>query len=72
MVNKFKVTLVHFARPTPDADLCMRVDLPLDKKLWKIRTGPPGHRPVFSKTPYCATWDALFAIINCSVKQLLK
>ena len=23
------------------ADLCMRMDLPLDKKLWKIRTGPP-------------------------------
>ena len=22
--------------------LCMRVDLPLDKKLWKIRIGPPG------------------------------
>ena len=27
------------------ADLCMRMDLPLDKKLWKIRTGPPGRRP---------------------------
>ena len=26
------------------ADLCMRMDLPLDKKLWKIRTGPQGHR----------------------------
>ena len=26
------------------ADLCMRMDLPLDKKLWKIRTGPPDHR----------------------------
>ena len=25
------------------ADLCMCVDLPLDKKLWKIRTGPPGR-----------------------------
>ena len=24
------------------ADLCMSMDLPLDKKLWKIRTGPPG------------------------------
>ena len=46
------------------ADLCMRMDLPLDKKLWKIRTGPPGRRaagppgrravagrgPAFSKT----------------------
>ena len=29
----------------------MRVDLPLDKKkLWKIRTGPPGCGPAFSKT----------------------
>ena len=28
---------------TPKPDLCMRVDLPLDKKLWKIRTGPSGH-----------------------------
>ena len=26
------------------ADLCMRMDLPLDKKLRKIRTGPPGRR----------------------------
>ena len=25
------------------ADLCMRMDLPLDKKQWKIRTGPLGH-----------------------------
>ena len=24
-----------FYTPKPDADLCMRVDLPLDKKLWK-------------------------------------
>ena len=32
------------------ADLCMRMDLPLDKKLWKIRTGPPGRWPAFSKT----------------------
>ena len=27
------------------ADLCMRMDLPLDKKLWKIRTGPLGCGP---------------------------
>ena len=26
--------------PKPDADLCMCVDSPLDKKLWEIRTGP--------------------------------
>ena len=28
-----------FCTPKPDADLCMCMDLPLDKKLWKIRTG---------------------------------
>ena len=32
-----------FCTAKPDADLCMRMDLPLDKKLWKIRTGPPGR-----------------------------
>ena len=26
------------------ADLCMRMDLQLDKKLWKIRTGPRSCR----------------------------
>ena len=26
------------------ADLCMSMDLPLDKKLWKIRTGPRSRR----------------------------
>ena len=33
--------------PKPDADLCMRVDLPLDKKTVENQdwaTGPPGHR----------------------------
>ena len=29
--------------PKPDADLCMRMDLQLDKKLWKIRTGLLGR-----------------------------
>ena len=39
------------------ADLYMSVDLPLDKKMWKIKTGPPGRRaiagrgPAFNKTP---------------------
>ena len=33
-----------FYTPKPDADLCMRLDLLLDKKLWKIRTGPPGRQ----------------------------
>ena len=30
--------------PKPDADLCMRMDLQLDKKTVEIRTGPLGHR----------------------------
>ena len=37
MVNELKLTVVHVAHV---ADLCMCVELPLDKKLWKIRTGP--------------------------------
>ena len=40
MVNEFKLTVVHFARP-------MRVDLPLDKKTVENQgraTGPPGLR----------------------------
>ena len=32
METKFKV-----CTPKPDAGLCMSVDLPLGKKLWKIR-----------------------------------
>ena len=31
-----------FCTPKLNADLYMSVDLPLDKKLWKIRTGSPG------------------------------
>ena len=54
MISEFKLTVVHFARPNPmepDADLWMRVDLPLDKKLWKIRTGTLGHRAVVGRGP---------------------
>ena len=46
MITKFKV-----CTPKPDADLCMRVDLPPDKKLWKIRTWPPGRRAVVGRGP---------------------
>ena len=45
MVNEFKLTMVH-CRPKPDADGCMRVDLQLDKKLWKIRAGPLDRRAI--------------------------
>ena len=46
MVTKFKV-----CTPKPDADLCMRVDLPPDKELWKIRTWPPGRRAAVGRGP---------------------
>ena len=32
MVNEFKLTVVHFFMPKPDANLCMHVNLLLDKK----------------------------------------
>ena len=47
MVNEFKLTVVHFCTPKPDADLLMRVDLPLDKKTVENQdwaTGPLGLR----------------------------
>ena len=42
------------------ADLCMRMDLPLDKKLWKIRTGPRSRRVVAGREPWRAAgrWAA--------------
>ena len=50
MVNEFKLTGVH-CTPKPDTDLRMRVDLSLDKKLWKIRAGPPGRRAIAGRGP---------------------
>ena len=38
-----------FALCQPNADLCMCVELPLDKKLWKTRTGP---RAVAGRGPW--------------------
>ena len=49
MVTKFKV-----CTPKPDADLCMRVDLPLDKKIvdnQDLATGPPGRRAGVGRGP---------------------
>ena len=46
MVNELKFAVVHFTHQNP-ADLCMRVDLPLDKKTMENQdwaTGPPGRR----------------------------
>ena len=67
MVNKFKLTVVHVAHLNPmQIDLCMCVELPLDKNLWKIRTGPRatttlgcwavGRWPAFSKTRVGGVW----------------
>ena len=60
MVNEFKL-----CTPKPDADLCMRVDLPLDRKTMEneewatgppgLRTaGPPGRRAVAGRGPRAA------------------
>ena len=51
MISEFKLTVVHFARPIPPKPDGLRVDLPLDKKLWKIRTGPLGHWAVAGRGP---------------------
>ena len=52
MVNEFKLTVVHL--PKRDVDLCMRVDLLLDKKGVENQdwaTGPPGRMPLRAAGP---------------------
>ena len=50
MVNEFKLTVVHFARPNPMQICACAWIYRWTKKLWKIRTGqdwvtgPPGLR----------------------------
>ena len=50
MVNEFKLTVVHFARPNPMQICACAWIYRWTKKLWKIRTGqdwatgPPGRR----------------------------
>ena len=70
MISEFKLTVVHFPRPIPPKPDGLRVDLPLDKKLWKIRTGPLGHWAVAGRGPWAAgllltkplkTWFELFS-----------
>ena len=52
MVNEFKLTVVHFARPNPMQICACAWIYRWTKKLWKIRTGqdwaagPPGRRAV--------------------------
>ena len=45
-----------FYTPKPDPHLCMCVDLQLDKKLWKIRIGPPGRRAVAGRWAVVGRW----------------
>ena len=42
MVNEFKLTVVHFARPNPMQICACAWIYRWTKRLWKIRTGPPG------------------------------
>lgn len=44
MVNEFKLTAVHFARPNPMQICACAWIYRLTKKLWKIKTGPLGCR----------------------------
>ena len=44
MVNEFKLTVVHFARPNPMQICACAWIYRWTKKLWKIRTGLPGRR----------------------------
>ena len=44
MVTEFKLTVVNFARPN-QMQICARAWIyRWTKKLWKIRSGPPGRR----------------------------
>ena len=43
MVNEFKLTVVHFARPNPMQICACAWIYRWTKRLWKIRTGPPGR-----------------------------
>ena len=42
MLNEFKLTVVHFTRPNPMQICACAWIYRWTKKLWKIRTGPPG------------------------------
>ena len=47
-LTEFKLTIVHFARPNP-MQICACAGIyRWTRKLWKIRTGPPGHRGLWA------------------------
>ena len=54
MVNGFKLTVVHFARPNPMQIRGCTWNYHWTKKLWKIRTGPLGHGAVTGRGPQAA------------------
>ena len=51
MVNEFELTVVHFSRPNPMQICACAWIYPWTKKLWKIRTGPPGRRGTQATEP---------------------
>ena len=52
MVNEFKLTLVHFARPNPMQICACAWIYRWTKRLWKIRTGQPGRGAVAGRGPW--------------------
>ena len=54
MVNEFKLTVVHFARPNPMQICGCAWNYRWTKKLWKIRTEPPGRGAVAGRGPRAA------------------
>ena len=51
MVNESKLTVVHFARPNPMQICACAWIYRWTKRLWKIRTGPPGRGAVAGRGP---------------------
>ena len=51
MVTEFKVTVINFARPNQMQICACAWIYRWAKKLWKIRTGPPGRWAVEGRGP---------------------
>lgn len=50
MESEFQTHRRPFCTPKPNADLCMRVDLPLDReKIVENQAGAPGRRAVVDR-----------------------
>ena len=75
MVNKFKLTVVHFARPNPMQICACAWIYRWTKRLWKIRTGPPGRRaagPRGRRGPWAADRWAAGLLLAKPVNILLN